>query len=53
VGELSREQFEKSQLHQSAVIRELQVFGEAARMISSDAKSAHGEIPWQTIPQAN
>jgi uncharacterized protein with HEPN domain len=31
---LSQEQFENSELHQSAVIRELQVIGEAARIIS-------------------
>lgn len=46
---LSPAQFETSELHQSAVIRELQVIGEAARMISEQGKAAHQEIEWGKI----
>lgn len=49
VGELDQDQFEKSELHQSAVIRELQVLGEAARQVSEVTRLAHPEIEWATI----
>lgn len=49
VNTLSQQQFERSELHQSAVIRELQVIGEAARMISEQMKSAYPEIAWTII----
>src|SRR5690348_3443198 len=49
VGDLSQEQFEQSKLHQSAVLQELQVIGEAARMISEQTKLSHPEIVWTTI----
>jgi uncharacterized protein with HEPN domain len=42
---VSQQQFEMSELHQSAVIRELQVIGEAARMISEQTKSEHTVFP--------
>ncbi|MBI5668291.1 MAG: DUF86 domain-containing protein [Chloroflexi bacterium] len=35
---LTQEQFEASKLHKSAVIREMQVMGEAARSISQEMK---------------
>jgi uncharacterized protein with HEPN domain len=34
---------------QDAVIRNLEVMGEAVRKISSDTRSAHPEIPWKQI----
>jgi uncharacterized protein with HEPN domain len=43
---LSFEEFQDSELHQSAVIRPLEIIGEAARMISDDVKAQHPEIPW-------
>ncbi len=49
IGELDQDQFEKSELHQSAVIRELQVLGEAARQVSEVTRTAHPEIEWVTI----
>lgn len=48
-AELSQEQFQSSDLHQSAVIRELQVIGEAARLISKQMKAAHKNIEWTII----
>ena len=34
---------------QDAVIRNLEIIGEAVKNISADLKSAHSEIPWQRI----
>ncbi len=41
--------FQTSKLIQSAVMREVQVIGEAARMISAEARAQHPEIAWQEI----
>lgn len=49
VGELMQEQFENSDLHQSAVIRELQIIGEAARLVDEQTKQEHSEIAWNAI----
>ena len=46
---LTFEGFEQSSLHQNAMIRTLQVLGEAARKISPEGKQAHPEIPWPEI----
>jgi uncharacterized protein with HEPN domain len=49
VTDLKWEQFAQSRLHQSAVIRELQVIGEAARLISEETKTKHLTVPWGAI----
>ena len=46
---LTQEAFRRSELHQSAVIRELQMIGEAARLVSDEGKAAHPEITWAKI----
>jgi uncharacterized protein with HEPN domain len=38
--------FERSELHQNAVIRPLEIIGEAARRVSQQTRDAHPEIPW-------
>jgi uncharacterized protein with HEPN domain len=38
--------FEQSELHQNAVIRPLEIIGEAARRVSQQTRDAHPEIPW-------
>ena len=43
---LTIEEFLVSELHQSAIIRPLEIIGEASRMISAEVKSLHPEIPW-------
>ena len=46
---VSEQKFLKTQLLQSAVVRELEVIGEAARMISSSTKSKFPNLPWQQM----
>lgn len=46
---VSREKFAKSALHKSAVIRELEVIGEAARLVSLETKASHALLPWQEM----
>jgi uncharacterized protein with HEPN domain len=46
---MTQETFDGSELHQSAIIRELQVIGEAARSISQSVKDTYPEIEWVPI----
>lgn len=46
---IDQQNFLANELVQSAVIRELQVLGEAARMLSDAAKATHAHIPWHVI----
>lgn len=46
---LDEARFMASRLHQNAVIRSLEVIGEAAGKVSPDTLSAHPEIPWREI----
>jgi uncharacterized protein with HEPN domain len=41
--------FLNSRLHQNAVIRALEVIGEAAGRVSTATHAAHREIPWREI----
>jgi uncharacterized protein with HEPN domain len=41
--------FLASRLHQNAVIRSLEVIGEAAGKVSTAAQAAHPEIPWREM----
>lgn len=43
------EQFESGELTQNAVMRQIQIIGEAARRVSPQCQDAHPEIPWQGI----
>lgn len=49
VAGLDSEAFLASALHQSAVIRKLEVLGEAAGRVSKPFCDAHPEIPWREI----
>jgi len=49
VSDLSRELFKEDTLRQDAVIRNLQIIGEAARKISDEFRSEHPEVPWSEI----
>lgn len=44
-----REAFEASRLIQDAVIRNLEIIGEAARKVSEAMRQSHPEIPWTEI----
>jgi uncharacterized protein with HEPN domain len=46
---LSETDFRASDLVQSAVIREIQVLGEAARLVSDETRTAHPDIAWSAI----
>jgi uncharacterized protein with HEPN domain len=41
--------FAASRLHQNAVIRSLEVIGEAAGHVSAPLQAAHAEIPWADV----
>lgn len=41
--------FERSTLHQDAIVRRLSVIGEAARKISQATRNAHPNVPWTQI----
>jgi|SRR6516165_3237679 uncharacterized protein with HEPN domain len=47
--EIDEVSFVRSRLHQNAVIRSLEVIGEAAGRISPSFCDAHPEIPWRDI----
>ena len=48
-GELNREEFEKSDLYQSAIQYNLLIIGEAAFRISRDLRSRHKNLDWRSL----
>jgi uncharacterized protein with HEPN domain len=48
-ADLTWEEFQKSSLHQHAIMKTLEIIGEAANKISQNVKDAHPEIPWKEI----
>lgn len=46
---VSQSKFLKSELHKAAVIRELEIIGEAARLISPETKIQFPNIPWNQM----
>ena len=46
---LNFQDFLESELHQSAVIRPLEIIGEAAGKISQETRSAYPKIPWKSM----
>ena len=49
VGNLDQAQFDVSKLHQYAVIRSIEIIGEATSKVSPSFQEAHPEIPWNAI----
>ena len=49
IAGLDEAAFLRSRLHQNAVIRSLEVLGEAAGKVSATTQAAHPEIPWREI----
>lgn len=49
IGNFKREDFLKSKLVQSAVMRQLEIIGEAVKNVSSPLRKAYSNIPWKDI----
>jgi uncharacterized protein with HEPN domain len=49
VSGVDYQEFLSRRLVQSAVIRELEIIGEAAKNVSAETKSKHPEIPWRLM----
>ena len=49
VDELDEPTYLESRLHQNAIIRSLEVIGEAAGKVSPTTQASHPEIPWREI----
>jgi len=49
ISDLSKKEFKESKDVRDAVVRRLEVIGEAAKNISKDLKEAHPEIEWKKI----
>ena len=48
-ADLSADDFLANDMVQSAVIREIQVIGEAARMISDEIRAMHTDLEWRAM----
>lgn len=46
---IDRSMFEQDTLRQDAIIRRIDIVGEAARRISAEFRAAHPDIPWQQM----
>lgn len=46
---LTYKEFERSRLHQDAIVKAIEIVGEAASRVSSQTQSAHPQIPWRQI----
>jgi uncharacterized protein with HEPN domain len=46
---IDRNEFEDNELVQNAVMRPLEIIGEASAKISKDFRKAHSEIPWKEM----
>jgi len=46
---INQKQFEDNELIQNAVMRPLEIIGEAAARISKDFRKIHSEIPWREM----
>lgn len=46
---LNEEQFQASELHQDAILRQLTIVGEAAKRVSAEFRASQLEIPWRQI----
>jgi uncharacterized protein with HEPN domain len=49
IGGLSKEEFLANSQAQDAILRRLEIIGEAAKKIPDDFKKDHSDIPWKNI----
>ncbi|MDE0153409.1 MAG: DUF86 domain-containing protein [Gammaproteobacteria bacterium] len=48
-AELTFHEFEQSLLHRNAILKSIEIIGEAASRLSDEIKEAHPEIEWRKI----
>lgn len=48
-GRISFDEFLADKIYQNAVIRSLEVIGEAAKLVSAEFRSLHPELPWREM----
>ena len=48
-GSLSRDELETDVLRYYGIVKNIEIIGEAVRMLSNDFKSAYSEVPWLSI----
>jgi uncharacterized protein with HEPN domain len=46
---LTLKEFAENELVQDAIIRNIEIIGEASKKISTDTKKTHDDIPWKEI----
>ena len=46
---ITKEEFVSKNIIQAAVIKEIEIIGEASRMLSNSFKEVNNEIPWKNI----
>ncbi len=49
VAGVDRQAFEQDIMRQDAIIRRIEIIGEAAKRISAEFRAAHPAIPWQQM----
>jgi len=49
IDEITREEFFENTQNQDAVIRRIEIIGEAARRISEETQAEYPEIPWSDL----
>ena len=48
-GKLSREELESDVLRYYGIVKNIEIIGEAANMLSPAFKEAHSDVPWRVI----
>jgi uncharacterized protein with HEPN domain len=49
IGSMTEDEFENDAKTQSAVIRQLEIIGEASKMVSQEFKTQHAVVPWRKM----
>ena len=49
IGDVGYDAFVENSMMCDAVVRELEIIGEATKSLSDEVKEAHGNIPWKSI----